>query len=171
MSSSAAARRAAVALGSNVEPQRRLLQAARLLQARFPGVRFSRCYRNAAVGFDGADFYNAAAVFDTTLGPAALVAALHVIEAQCGRGRADPKWAPRRMDIDLLMLGELAGRHEGVLLPRPDLLQRGYMLGPLAELVPGWRHPLDGGTLAELWAGLVATVPPLADSGLDLDLG
>lgn len=159
---------AAVALGGNVEPGRRLPQAARLLRARFPGVRFSRCYRNAAVGFEGEDFYNAAAVFETTLGPAALVEALHAIEEQCGRGRADAKWAPRRMDIDLLLLGELAGGHEGVTLPRPDLLRRGYMLGPLAELLPDWRHPLAGRTLAGLWDELAPTVPPLLDTGLDL---
>ncbi len=169
MSTGAAALRAAVALGGNVEPERRLPQAARLLRARFPGARFSRCYRNAAVGFEGADFLNAAAVFDTALAPAALVEALHAIEAQCGRGRADPKWAPRRMDIDLLVLGDLAGRHEGVVLPRPDLLRRGYMLGPLAELMPEWRHPLAGRTLAELWRELAPTVPPLADSGVDLN--
>ena len=161
-------RRAGVALGGNVEPERRLPEAARLLRARFPDARFSRCYRNAAVGFDGEDFLNAAAVFDTGLGPAALVAALHAIEEQCGRGRADPKWAPRRMDIDLLLLGELTGSHEGVTLPRPDLLRRGFMLGPLAELLPDWRHPLAGRTLAGLWDELAPTVPPLLDTGLDL---
>jgi len=160
--------RAAVALGGNVEPERRLPQAARLLRARFPGARFSRCYRNAAVGFDGEDFYNAAALFETALGPAALVEALHGIEEQCGRGRADPKWAPRRMDIDLLLLGELVGSHEGVTLPRPALLRRGYMLGPLAGLLPDWRHPVAGRTLAGLWAELAPTVPPLVDTGLDL---
>ena len=49
---------------------------------------------------------------------AALVAVLHAIEEQCGRGRADPKWAPRVMDIDLLAYGDTTGRFEGARLPR-----------------------------------------------------
>ena len=158
-----------VAIGGNIEPERRLPQAARLLRARFPDVRFSRCYRNAAFGFDGADFYNAAACFDTALAVPELLAALHAIEAQCGRGRADPKWAPRAMDIDLLAYGDATGRFEGATLPRPDLLRRAYMLGPMAELAPAWRHPLAGRTLAELWRELAPSTPPLTDTRLDLN--
>jgi len=158
-----------VAIGGNVEPERRLPQAARLLRARFPDVRFSRCYRNAAFGFDGADFYNAAACFDSALVLPELLAALHAIEEQCGRGRADPKWAPRAMDIDLLAYGDLTGRFEGATLPRPDLLHRAYMLGPMAELAPAWRHPLAGRTLAELWRELAPATAPLTDTGLDLN--
>jgi 2-amino-4-hydroxy-6-hydroxymethyldihydropteridine diphosphokinase len=158
-----------VAIGGNIEPEWRLRQAAHLLRARFPDVRFSRCYRNAAFGFDGADFYNAAACFDTALAVPELLAALHAIEEQCGRGRADPKWAPRAMDIDLLAYGDITGSFEGATLPRPDLLRRAYMLGPMAELAPAWRHPLAGRTLAELWRELAPATPPLTDTGLDLN--
>ena len=161
--------RAWVAIGGNVDPERRLLQAARLLHGRFPDARFSRCYRNPACGFDGADFYNAAATFDTALAVPELVAALHAIEELCGRGRTDPKWAPRVMDIDLLAYGDATGRFPGATLPRPDLTRRAYMLGPMAELAPAWRHPLAGRTLAELWSELAPAAPPLTDTGLDLN--
>jgi 2-amino-4-hydroxy-6-hydroxymethyldihydropteridine diphosphokinase len=158
-----------VGIGGNVEPERRLPQAAQLLRHHFPGTRFSRCYRNAAFGFAGADFYNAAACFDTTLAVPELVATLHAIEEQCGRGRADPKWAPRVMDIDLLAYGEITGTFVGATLPRPDLLRRAYMLGPMAELAPQWRHPLVNRTLAQLWRELEPRTPPLTDTGINLN--
>ena len=53
--------------GSNIAPEANLLRAAREIKARFPDARFSRCYRNKAVGFDGPDFINFAVVFTTTL--------------------------------------------------------------------------------------------------------
>lgn len=147
---------AVIALGGNIEPERRLVQAARLLRAQFPDIRFSRSYRNPAVGFAGADFINAAACFTTALAPGALIAALHAIEEQCGRGRQDPKWAPRAMDLDLLLLGQRVLEEAALVLPRRDLLRRIYMQGPAAEVAPDWRHPLAGRTLAELWRDVPA---------------
>jgi len=141
-----------VALGSNIDPVPRLLQAARLLKLRFPDVRFSSSFRNRAVGFDGEDFINAAAGFSSHLPVTALLAELHAIEEQCGRGRSAPKWEPREMDLDLLLYGDHVGEGPGYTLPRRDLLKRPYMLGPLAELAPEVRHPVNGQTIAALWA-------------------
>jgi 2-amino-4-hydroxy-6-hydroxymethyldihydropteridine diphosphokinase len=56
-----------------------------------------------------------------------------------------------------------------VTLPRPDLVRRAYMLGPMAELAPAWLHPVAGRTLAELWRELAPGAPPLADTGIDLN--
>ncbi|MFT3907130.1 MAG: 2-amino-4-hydroxy-6-hydroxymethyldihydropteridine diphosphokinase [Steroidobacteraceae bacterium] len=159
---------AGIALGGNVEPEQRLAQAARLLTQRFPGIRFSHCYRNPAVGFVGADFINAAACFHTDLSPPALVAALHVIEEQCGRLRDDPKWAPRAMDLDLLLYGDRVQEADPV-LPRRDLLKRVFMLGPMAQIMPAWSHPLAHRTLAELWRDVPAG-QRAALAAIDLDL-
>ena len=126
--------RAFVALGSSIEPAARMAAAARALKARFADARFSTCYRNAPFGFEGPDFINAVVEFSTALPVPALLAVLHEIEAQCGRGRDDPKWAPRAMDLDLLLYDDLVASAPGFTLPRPDLLERVYMLGPLAEL-------------------------------------
>ena len=139
-----------VAAGSNVEPERRLATAMRELAVAFPGVRFSTAYRNAAVGFEGEDFINLVAAFDTGLPPPAILERLHAIEALCGRERDAPKWAPRSMDLDLLLYGDLEA--PGLRLPRPDLARRPYMLGPAAQVAPGMRHPTLGLTLAELWS-------------------
>lgn len=158
-----------VALGGNIDPVRRLPEAARLLRARFPGCVCSSAWRNPAEGFAGEDFLNAAAAFDTDLDVAALRPVLHAIEEQCGRQRSDAKWAPRAMDIDLLLHGDFVGASAAGELPRADLLRRAYMLGPLAEIAPALRHPVNGERLDALWAAFVAQHAPRYER-LALDL-
>jgi len=158
-----------LALGSNVEPERWLPLAARALREHFPGVRFSSCYRNPAYGFEGADFINAVAGFDTALTPGEVIARCHEVEASCGRRRDDPKWAPRVMDVDLLLHGDTVIDTPAYRLPRPDLLRRVYMLGPLAELAPQTRHPLTGRSIAEHWRELAREPHQLTRLALDLN--
>ncbi len=140
-----------VALGSNVEPERNLAVAAAELEREFPGVRFSPWYRNRAVGFEGADFINCVAGFATGLEVHALVARLQAIETLCGRPRDAPRWAPRSMDLDILLYGDLVLDEPRLKLPRPDLLKRAFMLGPLAALAPELTHPTEKVTVGELW--------------------
>jgi 2-amino-4-hydroxy-6-hydroxymethyldihydropteridine diphosphokinase len=158
-----------IAVGSNIDPAARLVQAARLLKQEFPDARFSTCYRNRAVGFDGDDFINAVAGFSTTLPVLQLLEILHDIELRCGRGRLDPKWAPRAMDLDLLLYGDQVGEGPGYTLPRRDLLRRPFMLGPLAELAPSLRHPVGGQTMAALWAAFPQAEHPMIPSAPDLN--
>lgn len=140
-----------VAAGSNVEPERNLRQAVAALEREFPGARFSSWYRNRAVGFEGDDFINLVAGFATALPVHAVLERLHAIEARCGRARDAPRWAPRSMDLDVLLYGDLVCEEPGLRLPRPDLVKRAYMLGPLAELAPRVRHPTAALTIGELW--------------------
>lgn len=158
-----------VALGSNIDPERRLAQAAALLRAAFPQVRFSSCYRNPAVGFEGQDFINAVARFESDLDVPRLLESLHRIEEQCGRHRDDPKWAPRAMDLDVLLIDGRIGEWPGLKLPRADLLRRAFMLGPLAELDPARLHPTAGRRMDELWRELQPLAPPLTRVALDLN--
>src|SRR2546429_618289 len=123
-----------VAAGSNVEPEHNLALAVSQLEREFPTVRFSPWYRNRAAGFEGDDFINLVAGFTTDLPLREVVARLHAIEAQCGRPRDAPRWAPRSMDLDVLLYGDLVCDEPRLKLPRPDLLRRAYMLGPLAAL-------------------------------------
>lgn len=150
-----------VAAGSNVEPERHLALAAAELRRAFPGTRISRWYRNRAVGFEGPDFVNFAAGFATALPLREVIERLRRIEALCGRPRAAPKWASRTMDLDILLYGDLVHREPGLELPRPDLLRRAYMLGPLAEIAPEVRHPTAGASIAELWARFDRAAHPL----------
>jgi 2-amino-4-hydroxy-6-hydroxymethyldihydropteridine diphosphokinase len=158
-----------VAIGSNVDAAERMLQAARALRQRFADARFSHCYRNPAFGFEGPDFYNAVTGFSTTLPVEALLPSLREIEARCGRDRADPRWAPRKMDLDLLLYGDVVGAGPGYMLPRRDLSRRVYMLGPLAELAPDLLYPPSGPTIARLWAQFPRSEHVLTPLALDLN--
>jgi 2-amino-4-hydroxy-6-hydroxymethyldihydropteridine diphosphokinase len=140
-----------VAAGSNVEPERNLALATLLLRREFPDVRFSPWYRNRAVGFEGADFINFVAGFTTQLPIDEVLSRLHAIETACGRPRGAPRWAPRSMDLDVLLFGDLICDEPRLKLPRPDLLKRAFMLGPLAALAPELMHPTEKATIGELW--------------------
>jgi 2-amino-4-hydroxy-6-hydroxymethyldihydropteridine diphosphokinase len=152
-----------VAAGSNIEPERHLALAVCELERQFPGVRFSPWYRNRAAGFEGEDFVNFVAGFSTEVGVAEVLTRLHAIEAACGRPRGAPRWAPRSMDLDVLLYGERVCREPHLELPRPDLLKRAYMLGPLAALAPDLLHPTERQTIGELWRRFDRAAHPLVE--------
>jgi 2-amino-4-hydroxy-6-hydroxymethyldihydropteridine diphosphokinase len=150
-----------VAAGSNVEPERHLALAVAELESAFAPIRVSPWYRNAAAGFAGEDFINFVVGFQTDLPVRELRACLHRIEEVCGRPRDAPKWAPRTMDLDILLYGDRVSEEPGLILPRPDLLRRAYMLGPLADLAPQLLHPSARATIGELWRRFDRAAHPL----------
>ncbi|MCX7059101.1 MAG: 2-amino-4-hydroxy-6-hydroxymethyldihydropteridine diphosphokinase [Proteobacteria bacterium] len=141
-----------VSAGSNVAPIESLNRALDSVRAAFSDVVISQAYANAAIGFVGPDFINLAFSFTTDRSLADVLAVLHGIEEDCGRGRTDPKWAPRRMDLDVLLFGDLVGEFPGAKLPRPDFVKRAFMLGPLAEIAPDAVHPTLGESIGWLWS-------------------
>ena len=153
-----------VAAGSNIAPEGRLAVAVRELERQFPGVRCSPWYRNRAVGFEGEDFINFVAGFPTEQPVAGVLKALHAIEALCGRAREAPRWAPRSMDLDVLLYGDLVCQEPHLTLPRPDLLKRAYMLGPLAALAPTLVHPTERKTIGALWERFDRAAHPLVQA-------
>ena len=100
-----------------------------------------------------------------------MIARLHAVEAACGRARDAPRWAPRSMDLDVLLYGDRVSHEPGLTLPRPDLVRRAYMLGPMAELAPDLRHPTLGLTMRELWARFDREAHPLQEIELGDDTG
>jgi 2-amino-4-hydroxy-6-hydroxymethyldihydropteridine diphosphokinase len=93
-------------------------------------------------------FVNAVAEIGTNLQPFALMGLLHDVETDFGRKRSVPN-APRTLDIDLI---DYDGRIEAgpPVLPHPRLAQRGFVLVPLRDIAPGWRHSVTGASAAEL---------------------
>ena len=143
--------RAYLSLGSNVEPERHLARAIDELRERFGAVVVSDLLRTPAVGFDGPDFLNAAAIIETDLGIVELDAWLHALEDAHGRRRDVPRFSDRPLDIDIVFYDDLVFRGPGNLqVPRPEL-QHAFVLGPLAQIAPEFRDPVSGRTLAQLW--------------------
>jgi 2-amino-4-hydroxy-6-hydroxymethyldihydropteridine diphosphokinase len=157
-----------VAAGSNVDPERHLARALTELRRAFPDTQVSPAYRNRAVGFEGADFINAVVGFHTELPVTEVIERLRGIEASCGRARDAPKWAPRSMDLDILLYGDLVSDDPQLRLPRPDLLKRAYMLGPLADLAPEVVHPTAGATIGQLWERFDRSAHALEPVTIDL---
>ena len=100
-------------------------------------------------------FVNGVARLSGRAEPAALLAALHAIEAAHHRARPYPN-APRTLDLDLLDCDGLLRDSEALRLPHPRLSERGFVLHPLAEIAPAWRHPVTGEGIAEL----IGRLPP-----------
>ena len=118
-------------------------------------VRRSRWYESPPDPPSDQPWYtNAVAVVETSLGPAALLAVLLNAEAALGRQRG-ARNEPRTADLDLLAYGSRVEAHPGgPVLPHPRMHARRYVLLPLAEVVPGWRHPDLDRTVEELIAAL-----------------
>jgi 2-amino-4-hydroxy-6-hydroxymethyldihydropteridine diphosphokinase len=143
-----------VGLGSNIEPEANLQLGIAELRRRYGHVDVSTVFRSRAVGFDGDDFLNLVARFETEIGEA--IAAIHKL---AGRDRHGGKWESRPLDIDLLLYNDRV--MEGLRVPREDVLEYSFVLRPLAELAPDLVHPVTGRTMLEHWQEFDASRHPL----------
>lgn len=143
---------AAVALGGNLgRPGQAFADALDALAAD-PEVTVravSSLWRSAAWGpVSQPDYLNAAALLDTAHPPRALLHELQRLEALAGRQRNE-RWGPRTLDLDLLFYGDETCAEDDLQIPHPRMEDRSFVLEPLAEIAPEWRHPRSGRTAAE----------------------
>lgn len=144
--------RAYLSLGSNLDPDANLRSAIGALREHFGEVVVSPVYRTQAVGFEGRDFLNAAAIVQCTIDPYALNAWLHALEDAHGRDRTGPRWSDRTLDVDIVLFDDRVISGPGHLqIPRPEL-EHAFVLRPLVDIAPDVEVPGTGRTLAQLWA-------------------
>ncbi len=152
-----------VTLGSNIDPQRNLHRAVGLLAEQTQVRRISHVYRSIALGphgepLDQPDYLNAAVLIDLPDGVAAdqlKFRVLRPIEASLGRVRSADKFAPRPIDLDIALFGDLVDAALGI--PDPDILTCAHIALPLADLDAHFVHPVSGETLAQIAARFVGT--------------
>lgn len=149
---------AAVALGGNLGDRRAYLLAGVAGLGSLPQTEVcavSAFIETAPVGdVDQGPYLNGAAMIRTRLSPRELLHALHAIEREQGRDRANERrWGPRTLDLDLLTYADLTISEHDLTIPHPRLHERAFVLRPLAEIAPTLIVP-GRGTVAALLAGL-----------------
>lgn len=139
-----------IAIGSNLpdaagNPPLEICRRAAESLRRLPGLRLvalSRWYRTAPVPPSGQpDFINGVALLEGAAAPEALLAALQALEAEAGRARGVTN-AARVLDLDIIAMGDLVRTAPDPALPHPRAHERAFVLAPLADVAPDWRHPV-----------------------------
>jgi 2-amino-4-hydroxy-6-hydroxymethyldihydropteridine diphosphokinase len=146
----------AISLGSNIGDRAAHLafavgELARLLD----DLRVSPVIETAPEGVpdEQPPFLNAAAIGTTVLEPRALLSSIQSIERLNGRERPY-RYAPRTLDLDLILYGTRVLKEEGLEVPHPRFRERRFVLAPLAEIAGDWRDPVTGSTISELLRSL-----------------
>ena len=160
MGPQAGGRRAVVALGANLgDREATLARAVELIGEEIGPVEARSAWIETEALIHPDDptaayppYLNGVLVAHTALEPDEVLRRLHVIEARLGRDRSreTARWRPRTVDLDLVALDDVTLDAPTLRLPHPEMHKRRFVLAPMAEVWPDWRHPRLGATTAEL---------------------
>jgi 2-amino-4-hydroxy-6-hydroxymethyldihydropteridine diphosphokinase len=143
-----------IGLGSNEGERLRYLSKAMQALGMVPGVRIVRLAMISETepvgGPPQGPYLNTVAEVETTLTPRALLSALQAIERQLGRQPTSQRWAPRPIDLDLLLYDDLIIHEPDLAIPHPRMHERAFVLEPLSQLAPDLVHPVLHQTIAAL---------------------
>jgi len=140
-----------ISLGSNIDRDVLTRAGVASLRQHFGDLTLSSVYKSEAVGFEGEDFYNMVIALQTDIDVRRVSQILRQIEDEHGRDRSGPRFSSRTLDLDLLLYDDLVINEEKLQLPRDEILERAFVLWPLAEVAPDLVHPLAKQTYSELW--------------------
>jgi 2-amino-4-hydroxy-6-hydroxymethyldihydropteridine diphosphokinase len=155
--------RAWLSLGSNVEREQHIRAALRALRQHFGEIVVSPVYDSAAVGFSGTAFLNLVVGIDTALTVGDLSAWLRALEDANGRVREQGRqFNDRTLDIDILTYGAATGVHDGIELPRAEIVRHAFVLRPLVDVAGSELHPALGVAYRDILARGDFSAQPLA---------
>jgi len=140
-----------VSIGSNIEPNRHIRAGLADMRQRFGTLTLSSVYESEAVGFEGDNFYNLVAAFETGEDVHSLANILRDIEKNNGRKRTEKRFSARTLDLDILLYDDLILKDKHMEVPRDEILKYAFVLLPLSEMAPDIKHPVTGQSYADLW--------------------
>lgn len=140
-----------ISIGSNVDSEKHIRAAVNLLQDHYGDLHLSTVYESEAIGFEGDNFFNLVARFDTEEDIEAVAKSLCNIEAQYGRSRSEPRFSSRTLDLDLLLYDDVIIKSSDLEIPRNEITNNAFVLRPLVEMAPRLIHPRLDVTMEELW--------------------
>ncbi len=139
-----------ISIGSNIEPVENVARASRSLERMLDSFDSSPVYRSKAIGLDGPDFLNSVVTGYTAASITDFNQQLSDIEAAQGRTRSGDRFSSRTLDLDLLLYDSVEWNADGLVLPRPEILDAVFVLQPLADIAPKVNHPVLGASYSEL---------------------
>ena len=141
-----------IGIGSNIDKRLHIPRALEELKLQFGRIDISPLYQTPAIGFEGEDFYNLVAGFNTHITPHELHSVLRQIEASHQRVRvSENQFISRTLDLDPLLYGDLQIKDELIHIPNPDILEYAFVLKPLADIAGHAIHPDLNKSIEQLW--------------------
>ncbi|MCP4346386.1 MAG: 2-amino-4-hydroxy-6-hydroxymethyldihydropteridine diphosphokinase [Desulfobacterales bacterium] len=126
-----------IGIGSNIDPEQNIIHGLTLLSRTEKIIRVSNFYQTSAIGKpDDPDFFNGVAAIKTLCDPLELKHSLREIESACGRVRTSDPYAPRPLDLDIVLYGDMVIREGGLVIPDPDIRSRAFIAIPIYEIAP-----------------------------------
>ena len=148
-------------IGSNIEREYHIRLALEKLEQELGNATISPIYECPSEGFDGPDFYNLVAGYQTSMLPDELIKLFNRIESELGRTRTEKKFSSRTIDIDLLTYGDEKLTVLKKQLPRDDILKYSFVLKPLADVAPDEIHADTGRTYLDHWQEMALESTPI----------